>query len=205
MHFVRDITWSAVVALAILAVAGPSASATTAITVDKSDSATPCVSMASGGCKVHSEGEIALKFHFFGFEVLEARCHVEHRGSTDSNASGQITAQTITPGKHDTDCSDATAPPCPGSLPWPGSAEKDADGRVRAHFDVCIAPGERAGMNPSTCSGELITEVTETGVIGAEVQTHAATDVQVGFCELDISSSSEAGSPEGEVSHINQI
>jgi hypothetical protein len=200
MRFARKLMLLVVAAAAVMALAAPSASATTAISVtDAGGKACPALPT---GCKVHSEGEITLYFHIFGIESTEATCHVEHRGAVSSTGAGQITAQTITPGKHDADCKDATSPPCTGSLPWKGNAEKDADGVVRPHYTVCTAPGERPG---ETCSGEFITNLSESGGAGAEVQIQGAKDLRIGtssFCELDVDSRSEAGTPEGQFTHI---
>jgi hypothetical protein len=194
MRFARKLMLLAVAAAAVMALAATPASATNQIEVTKADGTTHCPPLGSGGCKVHQEGEITLYFHIFGIESTEAKCSVEFRGVTDEDGNGQITAQTITPGDHNADCTNATSPPCTGSLPWTGAAEKDADGKVRAHYDVCTAPAERSG---STCAGEFVAEVTETG--GAtETQAQSATDLRIGassFCELDVSEATEAPDP----------
>lgn len=197
MRFIARMS-SLVAVLAVVAVMAPAASATSQIEVFQSDGATHCGTLASGGCAVHSVGEITLFFHIIGFEGTEAKCHVEFEGKTDEDGIGQITKQTVSPGKHDADCSNATSPAC--SLPWDGQAELDGDGKLRAHYDVCTTPAES-----STCSGEFIAEVTEKGT-STETQTQSATDIRIGSatCELTVSETSEASSP-AEESHIKQI
>lgn len=199
MRTVRNALTLAAVAASAIALAAPTASATSQTEVTKADGATHCPTLPAGGCKIHIEGEMTTFFHIFGFEGSEWRCHVELRGTSDEDGNGQITTQTVTPGNHDADCTNATQPAC--SLPWPWAAEKDADGVVRSHYDLCFDPAE-SGM----CSGEFITAITESGV-ATEVQTQTATDLRIGtsFCELSLSFTSEAIVPDSEETHVKSI
>lgn len=200
MYFARKMLLLAVAVGAIMALTASSAAATNHVEFVRADSQTPCPTLAAGGCAFHSEGEITLDFHILGFEGAEAKCHIEFRGNVDHRGNGRITAYTVTPGKHDADCSNATMPAC--SLPWPFSTERDADGKVRAHIDSCVDPAESG-----VCSGEIILIVSESGTT-TETQTHTATDLRIGsssFCEVTLSKSSEAVAPEGQETHINTI
>jgi hypothetical protein len=198
MRNARNFSLLAVMAVA-MALTAPTVSATNVITVTNADG-TMCPHLPTG-CKIHMEGEMTTYFHIFGIESTEWECHIELRGTASSGGFGEITAQTITPGNHDKDCLNATQPPCSGSLPWPWQAERDADGVVRVHYDLCLAPFELSG---STCSGEFITTLSEIG-LPVEVQTQSASDLRVGassFCELDLTLTSEAVAPEGQEIHV---
>lgn len=178
------------------------ASATSPIEVTKADGSTHCPTFAAGGCKTHIQGESTLFLHVFGFEGVEATCNMEWRGAMDEDGVGQVTGLTVTPGKHDADCSAATAPPCSGSLPFNMAAEKDVDGVVRAHYDVCMDYAENA-----PCSGEFLMSLTETGS-PVEVQTQSANDLRIGsssMCELTRSLTSEVVAPDGEEIHVKSI
>jgi hypothetical protein len=200
MHTARRLVLLALAASVVSAVMAGPTWATTAITVTDA-SGKNCPSIPNG-CARHAEGEVTLYFHIFGIESTEGKCHVEGRAQVDSAGTEQVASGTVTPGKHDADCSSATSPPCSGSLPWTGQMEKDADGVVRTHFDICMAPAERSS---SSCSGEFVVNVSEAGGAGAEVQTMTATDLRIGassFCELDVSQTSEVMAPEGQAVHI---
>lgn len=204
MRFTRKLMLLALAAVAAMALGASSASATAPIEIVK-ENETHCPTLAKGGCLVHQEGEATLFFHLIGFEGVEAECHVEYRGRTDEDGNGQVTLQTVTPGGHDAECSNATAPACTGSLPWPGTSEFAADAEpnvagaqpgVVAHYDVCIDPAESG-----TCSGEYITHVSETSAGGIERQHQSASDLKIGstsFCEVTIDVEGETSAVAGE-------
>lgn len=183
MRFKRELLLFASAALVTMAfTATPTASATSLIEVTQGDGTTHCPSLGSLGCTSGFAGEVTIFFHILGFEGAEAKCRISHTVYIDEDGNGQVANQTVTPFSHDTDCSNSTYPPCTFSLPWTMFAEKDADGVVRAHYDVCIDPAESG-----TCSGELVTTVTESGG-SFERQNQTATDTRIGstFCELTL-------------------
>lgn len=204
MRGARHLMVLAAVAASLAAVT-PLASASEPYEVTEGD-LVHCKPLVFGGCNLHSDGEVTLFFHILGVETTEARCHVELRTLADEDGNSSVQTFQVSPGGHDGNCGGTTMPPCMGSLPWPGTTEKDVDGWVRSHYDLCIAPGE--GPGGATCSGEYETVVTESGSGSfKEVQTQTATDVRIGssYCELSVSQTSEAVAPDGEAVHIRVI
>jgi hypothetical protein len=199
MRFARKLALLAVAVVAALAVMAPAASATNNTVEIRKGAGGHCpASLVAGDvCKTHAEGEATLFGHVFGIESTEATCHVEFEGLLSETGAGRITSYTPTNGGHgETNC-ETVSPACSGSLPWTGDSERTSASVIEAHFDVCIDPSEIG-----TCTGEYVTQVTETGAGGAdEVQTFSATDIRIGassFCEITISAVTE-----DDATHLN--
>lgn len=184
MRRLLNISVTCVTILALGALLAGSAGATNAISVIQESTGKACPAVTSGttgGCLLHSEGEATLFMHLFGFESMEAKCHIEASGRTDGVGSGYVNSVVMSEGAHgDSNCAQI-APPCSGSLPWTGNSEEDAGNLTVAHIDMCIDPLE--GSDP--CQGEFVFPVAETGTTPNEVQHFTAVDQRLGssLCE----------------------
>lgn len=204
MRITRNMSLLVILATAAMALVAPSASATNAVSYVKADGATACPAVTglhpsyTGGCVIHTEGEYTLDFHILGFEGREAKCHLELNGILGPGGDGRVTGYHVSTGGHgDGSCTEVLAPPCTEAnaaashrFPWQFAIERDADGKTRAHYDMCIDP-----IEGGICQAEHVAVVTETGALGNEVQTQTATDVTVSFCELTHTLATEGVAP----------
>lgn len=137
----------------------------------------------SGGCIIHLEGEMKMRFHVFGIEAEEAACHAEFRVRLDEGGLGSVYHYESTKGLHAADCS-ASAPACNGSLPWFFSAE-ELNKAFPTTMLICLQPAESG----SPCYDYVKGTIYETGA--SEDQTFQHLDAPIGpvdthfRCEID--------------------
>lgn len=98
--------------------------------------ATPEVFTAAGGCRVHVSGtSIVLTAHVFGIESVDSTCNVEFDMRVDSDGEGWLTHHEFTPAPVGT----CTRRPChQGGLPIPPTGQQE--GRPWGFYGHEIAP-----------------------------------------------------------------